>query len=43
MSEKLGITVKQYQRLEYGDYPISSRNLFRIAKRMGVPVKRLVQ
>lgn len=42
VSERLGICVKNYQRLECGDYAISTRNLFRIARRLGVSVERLV-
>ena len=42
MSERIGINLKSYQRLEYGDFAISTRNLFRIANRMGVSVEQLV-
>ena len=41
-SERLGLGLRYYQRLEYGDYSITTKNLFRIATRMGVPVERLV-
>lgn len=41
-SERIGVVLRYYQRLEYGDLPITTKNLFRIATRMGVPVERLV-
>jgi len=43
MSERIGINVKHYQRLEYGDFAISTRNLYRIASRVGIPVEKLVR
>lgn len=42
MSELIGLELRYYQRLEYGDYSMTARNLFRIANRMGVNVKKLV-
>ena len=41
-SETLGLELRYYQRLEHGEYPITTKNLFRIASRLGVEVKRLV-
>ena len=42
MSERMGIDLKLYQRIEYGERPLSTRNLFRIARRLNVSVERLV-
>jgi len=42
MSERIGINVKSYQRLEYGDFAISTRNLYRLSRRLGIPVEKLV-
>ena len=42
MSERMGIDLKLYQRIEYGERPISTRNLFRIARRLDVSLERLV-
>ena len=42
VSEKMGVNLKNYQRLEYGERPISTRNLFRIARRLEVTMERLV-
>lgn len=42
ISERLGIGLRNYQRMEHGRKAISTRNLFRIAARMGVSVERLV-
>jgi transcriptional regulator with XRE-family HTH domain len=41
-SERIGLELRYYQRLEHGEYPITTKNLFRIASRLGVEVKRLV-
>ena len=41
-SERIGLEMRYYQRLEHGDYPITTKNLFRIASRLGVEVKKLV-
>ena len=42
MSERMGIDLKLYQRIEYGERPISTRNLFRIARRLDVSIESLV-
>jgi transcriptional regulator with XRE-family HTH domain len=42
VSERIGVNVKNYQRIEYGERPISTRNLFRIARRLDVSLERLV-
>ena len=41
-SERIGLEMRYYQRLEHGDYPITTKHLFRIASRLGVEVKKLV-
>lgn len=42
MSERMGIDLKLYQRIEYGERPLSTRNLFRIARRLDVSIESLV-
>ena len=41
-SEKLGLEIRYYQRLESGEYPITTKNLLWIASSLGVEVKWLV-
>jgi transcriptional regulator with XRE-family HTH domain len=43
MSEIIGVSYRQYQKLEHGDRPLSMRNLFRISRRSKIPIKELVQ
>jgi transcriptional regulator with XRE-family HTH domain len=43
MSELIGITYRNYQKLEHGDQPLSMRSLFRISRRSNISIKKLVQ
>lgn len=41
-SEEIGIGLRYYQRIESGEYPMSVRNLLKIALRLKVDLTRLV-
>ena len=43
MSEILGITYRNYQKIEHGDQPLSMRSLFRISRRSSIPIQKLVE
>ena len=43
MSELIGITYRNYQKLEHGDQPLSMRSLFRISRRSNISIERLVK
>ena len=42
MSERIGFSYKHFQSVENGERPLSMRTLFRISKRLGIPMEKLV-